>query len=659
MDVGLIILAASALSVAAILAGAAGQRIGAPLLLVFLLMGMLAGREGPGGLSLDVDATTLVWASAALAIILFEGGLRTSTATFRLGAKPGLILALPGTVVTAALLAPVAQAAFGLGWGPALLIGAVVSATDAAAVFALAATGAKLPARVVATLEVESGNNDPIAILMVAGIAIALAGEPLSPTGWVMFIIAKLGVGVVIGVAFGWAAPTILRRAGLPSGLRTILAVSLGLVAFGLAETLGGSGFAAIYLTGLVFRARAPKDAAMAADTIDGLAWLAQTGLFLILGLLITPTHLASVTAPSLALFLALAFLARPLVVGGVLTVFRFPWRETAFVAWTGLRGATPVFLGVLPAVMGVPNANLYLSVAAAVVLLSLVLQGWTAPMLARALGLGGAAHASLSRHAIMARLAAMGVALSVGATLTASAPDTGGLVGVQPETVDGLRAALRNAVETPITFPPDFPDTPLEARRPLFVETVRMAMEAANADVRAHRDFLQRTQRALDANGRLTLDQEARVDAIARRYGLAYESPAALLERLDVVPPRLAVAQAALTTGWGGAATALRRNTVFGVAPRGGYADLPDAARGLIALYAGHGEFQDLRRQRAQLQAQNREVTAEDLAPFIAPLVADSAAYVEQIRVMLASDSMRAPDGQTPPASGAADIGP
>ena len=450
MDVGVIILAASSLCVAAILAGAAGQKIDAPFLLVFLLVGMLAGREGPGGISVDASEAIIVWASAALAAILFEGGLRTKLAVFKQGAGPGLSLALIGTLLTTALVAPLAYYLFGLGWTEALLIGAIVSSTDAAAVFALAATGLKLPDRIAAALEVESGNNDPIAILLVVGLSTSLAVATVTALDWAILFAQKLGLGALAGFAVGYAAPLVLKRTRLPTGLQSILAAGFGFLALGLAEVIDGSGFLAIYLTGLLIGARAPREAERAGSMLDGLAWLSQTGLFLILGLLITPSHLASVALPALALALGLIFVARPLAVAVCLSLFRFRKRDMTFIAWTGLRGATPVFLGLLPASMGVENGNFYLSVAGVVVLLSLVIQGWTAPVVGRALNLDEETAEPVERGETLARLGAVGASLAVGGWFAISvAPQTAIVNTVSPgfcrSTHRGTTPAVRN----------------------------------------------------------------------------------------------------------------------------------------------------------------------------------------------------------------------
>ncbi|MEO1101836.1 MAG: potassium/proton antiporter [Pseudomonadota bacterium] len=637
MEIGLIILASAALCSGAILAGAAGQKIDAPVLLVFLLVGMLAGNEGPGGIALDASPTIIVWASVALAAILFEGGVRTKYSVFRTGAAPGLTLAVAGTLLTAFIVAPVAKWVFNVDWQIALLIGATVSATDAAAVFALAATGLKMPERVSAVLEVESGNNDPIAIMLVVGLATSLTIAPVSALGWIVMFFQKISIGILCGLVAGGAIPFLLRRANLGGGLRSILAGSVGFVGFGLAETLGGSGFLAIYLAGLVFAARAPYEAERTGPLFDGLAWLAQTGLFLLLGLVITPSHLAGVVIPSLWIALALIFLARPIAVAITLSPFRFKRKEMGFIAWVGLRGATPIYLGLIPAAFGVANGNLYLSTAAVVVLLSLVIQGWTAPVVGRALGLSEDSDNSIERGETIARLSAVTGTVAVASWFAVSFAPTTNVMLVDPDTPQDLRAALDSEFETPAGFPDGFSNLPTEDRQPLFIETIAAVVARSNAEIRVDRAELI-ALRDQQLSGRpLTLSQDADVNEIARRYGLTYQSIDQLLNGIDEVPPRLATAQAAIATGWGGSSVMVSRNAVFGLSLNQGYPTLLDAANSLARLYASHPDFENLRQVRATIRADGLEPSAEDLLPHIGRFVDDSDAYVQQIGSVLA----------------------
>lgn len=643
MDVGIVILAVSALCVGAILAGAAGQKIDAPILLVFLLFGMLAGREGPGGISVDAASSVLVWGSAALAAILFEGGLRTEWRVFRLGAGPGLSLALVGTLVTALIIAPVAFLAFDLPFVAALLLGAIVSSTDAAAVFALAATGLSMPPRVVAALEVESGFNDPLAILLVVGLSVSLADTPLSALGWIGTFAAKIIVGAAVGLGTGVLVPRILARLALPSGLLAILTAGFGFMAFGLAEVSGGSGFLAIYLAGLAISVTDPALAGRVRSVMDGLAWLAQTGLFLLLGLLVTPSHLASLAGPAALIAIALIVLARPVAAGLSLAPFGFRTRDVAFISWVGLRGATPVYLGLLPAALGVPNGSLYLSAAAVVVLLSLVIQGWTAPVVGRSLKLGEDAGAPMGRSGVIARLGAAAASVAVGAFFVVYLQPAAGLapVLVAPDDQGQLTALLADEAEVPAAFPPGFSDLALEERRPLFVATIMAVTEAANASIEQDRARLTELAAARRTRGRLTLDEEAEAGRIARRYGLRLTTPRRLLTRIDTVPPRLATAQAALATGWGGTAGPVTGNAVFGLGLSDGYPNLLLAAQDLAELYARHPDFADLREARVAAREDGAPAEAEDLAALIGSFAGDAEAYTNSIADILAGPAL------------------
>ncbi len=636
MEIGLIILASAALCAGAILAGAAGQKIDAPVLLVFLLVGMLAGNEGPGGIALDASPAIIVWASVALAAILFEGGVRTKYTVFRMGAPPGLTLAVAGTLLTAFILAPVAKWVFDVDWQIALLIGATVSATDAAAVFALAATGLKMPERVSAVLEVESGNNDPIAIMLVVGLATSLTIESVTAVGWIVMFFQKISIGMICGLVAGGMIPFLLRRANLTGGLRSILAGSVGFVGFGLAETLGGSGFLAIYLAGLVFATRAPYEAERTGPLFDGLAWLAQTGLFLLLGLLITPSHLAGVVIPSLWIAFALIFLARPIAVFVTLLPFRFQPKEMGFIAWVGLRGATPIYLGLIPAAFGVANGNLYLSTAAVVVLLSLVIQGWTAPVVGRALGLSEESDGSIERGETIARLSAVTGTVAVASWFAVSFAPSTNMMLVEPDTPQDLRAALESEFETPARFPEGFYELPTEERQPLFIETITAVVERSNAEIRLDRAELTALRDQQLAGRALSLSQDADVEEIARRYGLTFQTVDELLNRIDEVPPRLATAQAAIATGWGGSQVMVSRNALFGLSLDRGYPTLLDAANSLASLYASHPDFQGLRQARVTSRAAELRPRAEDLLPYIGGFVDESDAYVEQVGSVL-----------------------
>jgi cell volume regulation protein A len=377
--VSLGILFGALLVLAGILSSLVALRFGAPLLLVFLVVGMLAGAEGPGGVEFNDVRSTYLVGSMALALILFDGGLRTRFATFRSVLAPSLILATAGVALTAALTAPVAKYALGLGWVEALLVGSVVASTDAAAVFFLVhARGLRLRPRVGATLEIESGTNDPFAIfLTILLVEILLTGaKPLSD------VATSLGVkalgGALFGIAGGRAIVFVLNRANLSQGLHAPFVTTGALALFALAEAVHSSGFLAVYVAGLIVGNRPTRAHNIIIVFLDAATWLAQIGMFLLLGLLAWPDLLARDLVPALAVAFALMLIARPVAVFLCLAPFRFSHREKLFISWVGLRGAVGIFLASIPLLVGLPNAQLYFDVGFVVVLASLLVQGWT-----------------------------------------------------------------------------------------------------------------------------------------------------------------------------------------------------------------------------------------------------------------------------------------
>ncbi len=378
------------LIVVSILAGMFSSRLGAPLLLVFLGLGMLAGEDGPGGIAFgDFEVTYLV-GSVALAIVLFDGALRTPRQAFRLALKPALVLATVGVALTASIVGALAWYTLDLPPVGAFLVGAIVASTDAAAVFLLLnMRGTELNKRVTATLEVESGINDPMAVFMtVACVEFLLhpAGEPGLRLA-LFFAIQMLG-GAAIGIAGGFALVWLVNRADLAGGLYPVLCAAFAITVFAAAQSVEASGFLAVYLAGLVLGNRRHRAQATILRFHDGLAWIAQIVMFLMLGLLVTPSKLVANLGPALAIGVALILVARPLAVFVCLAPARFDWREKAFIAWVGLRGAVPIFLASIPVLAGVAGGMTYFNVAFVAVLASLVVQGWTVGPAARFLGL-------------------------------------------------------------------------------------------------------------------------------------------------------------------------------------------------------------------------------------------------------------------------------
>ena len=388
------ILFGALLVLAGIMSSLVAMRFGAPLLLVFLIVGMLAGEGGPGGIQFDDVHTTYVVGSIALALILFDGGLRTRFATFRSVLAPAVTLATVGVLMTAALTAPVAKFLLGMTWTEALLVGAVVASTDAAAVFFLIhARGLRLRPRVGATLEVESGSNDPFAVLLTVILVEFLTVGDRSWQHVLSVLAEQAALGTLIGILGGRAIVIVLNRLALAQGLHAPFVATSALVIFALASVLHASGFLAVYLAGLVVGNRPTRAHNTVVVFLDAVTWLAQIVMFVLLGLLVWPMRLVDSIFPALAVAVVLMFIARPAAVFACLAPFRFAWREKAFISWVGLRGAVGIFLASIPLLIGLPNAHLYFDIAFVVVLTSLLIQGWTIAAAAREL------HIALPRH--------------------------------------------------------------------------------------------------------------------------------------------------------------------------------------------------------------------------------------------------------------------
>ena len=392
--VNLPLLAVSGLVFVSVLVGLFSARIGFSFLLVFLFAGILAGEDGPGGVRFDDYRLSFWVGNLALAVILLDGGLRTAFATFRTGLRPASLLASVGVVVCAGITAVAGVVFVGLDWPTAFLLGAIVGSTDAAAVFALLTrSGVVLNERVAATLEIESGVNDPMAVyLTLAFIAVIGAygaqDAPWATVAW--SFLQQFGWGALVGVAGGWAMALLLPRlvsrdAG--GGVLALLVGAGGLAIFAAAGLLGGSGFLAVYLFGLILANRAVDAVAPILIVMDGYAWLAQAGMFLLLGLLVTPSTMLDYTVPGLAVAATLILVARPLAVWMCLWPFRFTRNETWYIAWVGLRGAVPIVLALFPLMAGTPQAAELFNIAFLVVVASLLLQGSTIGWMARRLG--------------------------------------------------------------------------------------------------------------------------------------------------------------------------------------------------------------------------------------------------------------------------------
>jgi cell volume regulation protein A len=386
-SVSITILLGAMLVLAGILSSVVALRFGAPLLLVFLIIGMLAGESGPGGLKFDDVNVAYTVGAVALALILFDGGLRTRLQTFRSVLAPAGLLATAGVLITAALVAPVAKYTLDLSWTESLLVGSVVASTDAAAVFFLLhAGGLRLRPRVSATLEVESGTNDPFAIfLTIMLVEILLHGQG-SWSAVALSLTQKAVLGLVVGLAGGYGVVAVLNRFSLPQGLHAPFVATGALVIFGTAEAVHGSGYLAAYAAGLLVGNRPTRAHNTVVVFLDAVTWLSQIAMFVILGLLVWPGRLPATLGPALLVAAILMFLARPAAVFLCLAPFRFSWREKLFISWVGLRGAVGIFLASIPLLVGMPKAYIYFDVAFVVVLISLLVQGWTLAFAARRL---------------------------------------------------------------------------------------------------------------------------------------------------------------------------------------------------------------------------------------------------------------------------------
>jgi cell volume regulation protein A len=385
-----IILIGSVIILACIAIARFSDNLGVPTVILFLGVGMLAGSEGPGGLYFDDAGLAQSIGIFALVIILFSGGLGTSWRQVKPVALQAASLATAGVLVTAIAVGIFVSALFHLPLMTGLLLGAVVSSTDAAAVFSvLRSKQVNIGGRLRALLELESGSNDPMAVFLTIGL-VQFATAP-ETTAWklVLLFVTQMGIGAASGLLLGKVMVFFINRLKLPyDGIYSVFTLAFAGLIYGATASAGGSGFLAVYIAGI---AAADADFVQKKSLLrffDGIAWLGQIAMFVTLGLLVFPSQVLPVAGIGLLISVFLMFVARPLSVFLSLARGRMPWREKVFISWVGLRGAVPVILATFPLLAGVPDAGLIFNVVFFIVITSALVQGWSIPVVARTLGL-------------------------------------------------------------------------------------------------------------------------------------------------------------------------------------------------------------------------------------------------------------------------------
>ncbi len=375
-----------------VLASRVSDKLGIPALLLFLALGMLAGSDGPGGIYFDDAQLAQGIGVVALAFILFAGGLDTEWHLVRPVIAPALALAVGGVLITALLVGLLAVWVVHLSLLQGLLLGAIVSATDAAAVFAvLRSSGIHLRGQLQPLIELESGSNDPMAVFLTIGLVRLITNPQTSGLDLIAIFFQQMLLGAVLGLIAGLAIASLINHIQLHAdGLYPVLLVALVLLTYGTTTFLGGSGFLAVYLAGLVVGNRELVQRRSLLHFQDGLAWLMQIVMFLVLGLLVFPSRLIPIIGSGLLLALFLVLIARPISVFVALSLAPFDRREKTLVSWVGLRGAVPIILATFPLLAGVPQADILFDLVFFIVLTSALLQGPLIVQVARWLGLEG-----------------------------------------------------------------------------------------------------------------------------------------------------------------------------------------------------------------------------------------------------------------------------
>ena len=385
-----LILIAGVLCLCAFFAGIASSRIGMPLLLVFIGVGVLAGEDGLGGIRFDDFNSAYFIGSLALIAILFQGGLSTERSMLRQALWPSVVLATVGVAISASVVGAAIVFLFGVPWPAALLLGAATAPTDAAAVAAiLRSSGAQVPSRVAAALEIESGFNDPMSVF----ITLALVEAVTHPQGVSVLQSAlqfgkEMAGGAVFGLASGYLLLYVFRRMDVERAAFAVPAFGVALAVFGGAQMVGASGFLAVYLAGIIVGNYDHPAGQPVTRFFGALGWLAQIALFLMLGLLVTPHDLPPIILPALAVTVVLVLIARPISVLACLWPFRWTMPEIGFISWVGLRGAVPIYLTIIPLLAGLQEGRTLFNIVFVIVVASVAVQGWTVGPASRLLGL-------------------------------------------------------------------------------------------------------------------------------------------------------------------------------------------------------------------------------------------------------------------------------
>lgn len=381
-----ILLIGTSLILLSIAASKISARLGVPVLLLFIVVGMLAGSDGPGGIYFDNPTLTQWLGVLALVLILFSGGLDTDWRSVRPVLGAGFSLATLGVALTAAVMAAFAVWVLGFSWLEGLLLGAIVSSTDAAAVFTiLRARDTRLKGRLEPLIELESGSNDPMAVVLTLGLIQILSAPAFDGWALLVFFIQQMALGAALGYGLGRGMAWLINRIRLDyQGLYPALTLGMAVFTYAFTSALGGNGFLAVYLAGLTLGNRDFVHRRSLRHFHDSLAWLMQVAMFLVLGLQVFPSRLWPVADSGLMLAAALMLVARPISVWLALLPFRMGWREKALVSWAGLRGAAPIILATFPYLAGLPQADLIFHVVFFVVLTSVLLQGTTIGAVAR-----------------------------------------------------------------------------------------------------------------------------------------------------------------------------------------------------------------------------------------------------------------------------------